>query len=492
MATKPLQNGPQGPHTDHDSALTRFGRKFTESRYFMVSLIVHVIVVIIAGSIVIFRTVMPADDFASAGDIGGLTTEPSPDPTQNPERPPEISNQAPQPAVSIPPSPQPAPLMPPSGSSAFTIMSPSGVFNVGPLGAPGAGPIVTTILTSGRGVPTVIGARFGGKKIEIGKPLGMSDKAIPAVRRSLAWLRDHQSPDGSWGDSNKGAMTGLALLCYLGFGETPDTEFGLPINRAVEWLRLNGAKFEGRLSMEKTFSQSGVYEHAIATYALGEFYAITHDERVTYVLTQAVTHIVQGQGPGGGWMYSYDKTADDLSVSGWQIQALKAAHLTGLKLPGVDQALDKAMTCIERVKGPKGGYGYRGPEDRYSLTGVGILSKLFWKGERAELRKGMEWLITETEQNKPVKYRGPNADLYAWYYHTQACLMFGGPAWTKWNKWFQDELITAQNADGSWPVPGARATGPQSAETMTGAVYRTTLCTLMLEVFYRYMPVNRG
>ena len=39
---------------------------------------------------------------------------------------------------------------------------------------------------------------------------------------------------------------------------------------------------------------------------------------------------------------------------------------------------------------------------------------------------------------------------------------------------------------------GACATGPQSAETMTGAVYRTTLCTLMLEVFYRYMPVNRG
>ncbi len=492
MATKPLQNGPQGPHTDHDSALTRFGRKFTESRYFMVSLIVHLIVIVIAGSIVLYRSVVPVDDFASAGDIGGLTTEPSPDLTQNPERPPEISTPVSQPVMNIPQSPQPGPPMPPSDSLPTSMSLPSGMINVRPFGAAQTTTVRVPMPAIGKGAPGIMSSRFGDKKIEIGKKIGMSDKAIPAVRRSLAWLRDHQNPDGSWGDTNKGAMTGLALLCYLGFGETPDTAFGLQINRAIEWLLVNGAKSEGRLSMEKTFSQSGVYEHAIATYALGEFYAITHDERVTYVLTQAVAHIVQGQGPGGGWMYSYDKTADDLSVSGWQIQALKAAHLTGLKLPGVDQALDKAITCIERVRGPKGGYGYRGPEDRYSLTGAGILSSLFWKGDRRELQKGMQWLLDETEKNKPVKYRGPNADLYAWYYHTQACLMFGGPAWTKWNKWFQDELITAQNADGSWPVPGARATGPQSAETMTGAVYRTTLCTLMLEVFYRYMPVNRG
>ena len=81
-------------------------------------------------------------------------------------------------------------------------------------------------------------------------------------------------------------------------------------------------------------------------------------------LVELIGYIVQGQGPGGGWMYSYDKTADDLSVSGWQIQALKAAHLSQLKISGVDQALDKAMSYIERVKGPKGGYGYRGPEDQ--------------------------------------------------------------------------------------------------------------------------------
>jgi hypothetical protein len=244
--------------------------------------------------------------------------------------------------------------------------------------------------------------------------------------------------------------------------------------------------------MDDKFTQAGVYEHGICTYALGEYFAMTEDERVAELLRQAATHIVQGQGPGGGWMYSYDKTANDLSVSGWQIQALKAVHLGKLKLPGVDQALDRAMSYIESVKGPKGGYGYRGPEDRYSLSGVGILSRLFWKGERGQLRKGMEWILDETEGSKPLKYKGPNADLYAWYYHTQACLMFGGSAWTKWNRWFQDEICDAQNTDGSWPIPGAKGHGPQGDPGRTGAVYRTTLCILMLEVFYRYMPTTQG
>src|SRR6185436_18351163 len=118
-----------------------------------------------------------------------------------------------------------------------------------------------------------------------------------------------------------------------------------------------------------------------------------------------------------------------------------------------------AMSCIERLKGPKGGYGYRGAEDRYSLSGVGILCQLFWKGERGALRKGMEWVLDQTEKDKPVKYKGEDADLYAWYYHTQACLMFGGSAWSKWNRWFQDEICDVQNPDGSWPPAGGKAVG---------------------------------
>ena len=299
-------------------------------------------------------------------------------------------------------------------------------------------------------------------------------------------------------------MTGLALLCFLGHGETPESaKFGFTVHKAVEWILTNGATNEGRLNMRKSFDVPGVYEHAICTYALGEYYTMTQDPNVRDLFKQAVGYIVQGQGPGGGWMHSYDKTADDLSVSGWQIQALKSAHLSKLGIYGVDEALDKAMVCLAHLKGPKGGYGYRTPADNYRLSGVGILCQVFWKGERATLKKGMEWVLDETEKNEPVKYQGPKADLYAWYYNTQACLMFGGSAWTKWNRWFQDEIASAQASDGSWPPMASNADGLwppmasnavsnlQTGKTMSPTVYRTTLCVLMLEVFYRYMPTNR-
>ena len=49
-----------------------------------------------------------------------------------------------------------------------------------------------------------------------------------------------------------------------------------------------------------------------------------------------------------------------------------------------------------------------------------------------------------------MKYQGGKspADLYAWYYDTQACLMFGGTAWGKWNRLFQDEIANHQSPDG--------------------------------------------
>src|SRR6185436_8521865 len=130
------------------------------------------------------------------------------------------------------------------------------------------------------------------------------------------------------------------------------------------------------------------------------------------------------------------KSQSDTSVSGWQIQALKAAHLSGLEIDGVDAALNKAMLNLKRVQGSRGGFGYRSAEDRYSLTGVGVLCTYFWQQKKDELiRDGIKFMLEKDQP--PVQYRGNNADLYAWYYNTQACLMVGGGAWTKWNGMFQ-------------------------------------------------------
>ncbi len=472
-----------------DSGKERFQRKLADSRYFAFSLVLHLVLVILLGAIVLHRATMDPPDFVADGD--GLIATPD-----------SLPAAAESPADAVP-AESFAPETPKINSPSIDIISTTATtntFKVAPAAvainlktdvaelAKATGNIAKGIGSGIGGLPGTMGGRSGSGRAAAMKQNKMKPASELAVLRGLEWLRLNQNADGSWGDVHKSAMTGLAFLCFLGHGETAESEqYGVTVSKAVEWLLTNGTTHQGRLTSDGNITQPGSYEQGIATYALGEYFTMTKDERVVELLKQALTHIVQGQGPDGGWMYSFDKSPGDLSVSGWQIQALKAGHLTGLKIAGVDAALDKAMLYLDKVKGPNGGYGYRGPEDKYSLSGVGILCSLFWKGERGKLTKGMGWIIESTDKQFPVKYKAPSADLYAWYYHTQAALMFGGGAWDKWNRWFQDEITAAQNPDGSWPVSGNASHAPAGK---SGDVYRTTLCILMLEVFYRYMPTN--
>ena len=491
----PLQIAPHDQEPEHKTFGQKFQEKLAESRYFALSLTVHILIVFLASTIVLIKVYTDPPDFVAEGGDGLIAA------TEDLSPPPE----SPQDAVPTEQFTPPTPNVNSPNIDVLTTTATTSSFKVAPTQvrvnintnasdlAKTNSAVLKGVSGGVGGLPGTMRGRMGSGRAKAMADNKMKTKTELAVLRGLEWLRQNQNADGSWADTNHGGMSGLALLCFLGHGETPESQqYGVTVNKAVQWIIDNGTKNQGHLNMAGQFSQPGVYEHGMCSYALGEYYTMTKDERVIELFKQAIGYIVQGQGPGGGWMYSYDKTADDLSVSGWQIQALKAAHLSQLNLPGVDASLDKAMSYIEHVKGPKGGYGYRAAGDKYSLSGVGILCRLFWKGERGELRKGMEWILEDTEKTMPVKYKSEHADLYAWYYHTQACLMFGGSAWQKWNRWFQDEIVDNQSPDGSWPVPGGKGHGPSSQNNKTGAVYRTTLCILMLEVFYRYMPTTQG
>jgi hypothetical protein len=470
----------------------KFQEKLAESRIFALSLALHVLLVVFAGGIVLFQYATENSDFVAEGGDGLLapTDQLAPPAETPPDAVPTENFEAAQPNINTPSLDV---ISTAANSSSFKVNTQSVKVTIQTNSADlnkATGQVSRGLAGGAGGLPGTMRGRTGSGRAKAMAQTKMKDKTEAAVIKGLEWLKANQNPDGSWGAPNKSAMTGLALLCFLGHGETTESpQYGLTVSKCIQWVLDNGTKFQGKMHMDDSFTRnSDVYEHGILTYGLGEYYTMTKDERVTELLKQAITYIVQGQGPGGGWMYNFDKTANDLSVSGWQIQALKAAHLTQLGIPGVDGALDRASEYIDRVRGPKGGYGYRGPEDRYSLTGVGVLCRLFWKGDRGDVSKGMDFIMDETEKDKPVKYKSDKADLYAWYYHTQAALMYGGGAWQKWNRWFQDEIVGVQNPDGSWPEPGGKGHGP--GDEKSGAVYRTTLCILMLEVFYRYMPSN--
>lgn len=480
------------------SFVTRLQERLAASRFLTFSVLLHAVLILMGGSVVLFKQYVEPPDFASDGPLVGSDVQ-----VQAPaEQPPDLTQQ-----TFTPQTPQ---LQAPTVSAISTTNVSTPTFQV-----QAAVPVMKAMPNDAMakamenvaknvgkgpasGIPSTMGSRMGGTARTMAMQMnGGKKESEEAVMRGLRWLMKNQNADGSWAKGAKptiAAMTGFGVLSFLGHGETPvSAEFGPTVQKALDFLVSNGAKNKGVLSLEPTVTQAGSYAHGIATYALGEYYTMTKDERVIDVLKQAIAHIVKGQSSDGSWRYAYSEANHpDTSVTGWQIQALKAAHLTGLNVEGVDPALDKAMVYLKSVQGPKGGFGYKEKEDRYSLTGVGVLCTYFWKQDKDKsVRDGISFMMDQTKDKFPVEYKGDNADLYAWYYNTQACLMVGGAAWNTWNRMFQDQIVKNQNPDGSWPPVNTKSPGELRSPDGYGPFYRTNLCILMLEVYYRYMPTTK-
>ncbi len=323
---------------------------------------------------------------------------------------------------------------------------------------------------------------------------GGDESTENAVVKGLDWLKGSQNEDGSWGSQFPVAMTGFALLAFLGHCETPDSpKYGTTVTRGLVYLVDKAIAADGRMATSADRHWS--YEHGIAAYALAEAHSIIKYgqkkiPRLKEAVTLAIPIIINGQIEDGGWVYAYEgEGPGDTSVTGWQMQALKAASLTGIEFEDLQKATRRGVDFLQSVQGPEGGFGYRSPEDRYSLTGVGVLGQqMAGRGNRRSVRRGLDFLL----KAQGVDYQGADANIYGWYYGTQACFQEGGSTWEKWNTMFKDEFVGAQHADGSWPQEGSQGNPwDSSAAGGDAQIYRTTLAILMLEVYYRYLPATK-
>ncbi|MBI5397333.1 MAG: hypothetical protein HZA91_18705 [Verrucomicrobia bacterium] len=338
--------------------------------------------------------------------------------------------------------------------------------------------------------------RFGSERGNAMGKFGGTRQGEGAVLRALDWLKANQNPDGSWGGHYRSSMTGLALLTFLAHGERQDSQhYGETVQKGVQWLMEVGKKNRNKLATEHV-----EYQHAIATYALAEDYALTQISDLLTVLEGAVQLIVSNQAPNGSWDYGYNKVGredpkrpgGDTSIVGWNVQALKAAKMAGVKVAGIDACLQKALEFLRGVYDDKKhqfGYAVRGGGSP-ALVGVGVLCMQFINaGDSKEAKGGQRTLSTY----KCEWEKGGEGSSYGWYYMTQALFQAGGSYWTAWNRMFREEIIRYQKADGSWPVPGPAGGPPatgwrQVTDPKDQPVYHTTLLCMMLEVYYRFLP----
>ena len=339
-----------------------------------------------------------------------------------------------------------------------------------------------------------------------------------AVELGLDFLARHQSADGSWslhdfGGGRDGydragqaqmqsntAGTGLALLAFLGAGYThTDGKHRLIVSRGIDFLVRN-QKPDGDLFVGGS-QYCWLYSHGIASIALCEAYGMTREERLQEPAQRALNFIAAAQNPTeGGWRYTPGKDTDT-SVSGWQLMALKSGELAGLAVPPecyarMEHWLDNAHGGNDPSR-----YVYRPNAEQAhqrqpskAMTAEALLMRQYlgWRREHPNLIAGADYLRANLPQIGTA--RNPQRDAYYWYYATQVMFQMQGVYWREWNTQLSQLLTSSQlktgTLAGSWDP-----TGPVVADrwgAAGGRLYVTSMQLLMLEVYYRHLPLYQN
>jgi hypothetical protein len=344
----------------------------------------------------------------------------------------------------------------------------------------------------GASTGTGLEGRGASERARLVREAGGTPGSEQAVKRALMWLKLHQNPDGSWSfyhlagqcpcpghgelaQARIGA-TAMALLPFLGAGHTHQQgNYQKEVNAGLYFLlsqqQGNGALWE---------SGGTMYSHGLAGIVLCEAFAMTHDRALSKPAQAALDFIALAQDPiRGGWRYE-PRIGSDTSVVGWQLMALKSGHMSGLYVnPRTIQGVQKFLDSVQTDGGS--GYGYMGPGRKPATTSIGLLCRMYlgWDHDRPALRRGIENL----SQSGPS-----DVNMYYNYYATQVMRHYEGDAWVKWNNKMRDWLVETQAKNGH--LEGSWYMGREHTDK-GGRLYCTAMATMILEVYYRHLPIYR-
>ena len=351
------------------------------------------------------------------------------------------------------------------------------------------------------------------------------------INSGLSWLKKHQSPTGQWsaatyftncqlgqkcepgkdqaGDTDV-AMTSYALMCFVGFGydhKTPSL-YRPVCKHAIEWLITKQAD-SGRFGARN-------YEHAIATQALAEIYAMTNDATLLKPLNKAITVITQNQAQAGqadksavstnsatsanglGWDYEKaNLNRIDTSVSGWNVMALKSALGAGInvvtQLKGAEHWIDAAWKSanpawksLDQYKTSVFPYCWNGATnavEKDTFSAVAATCLVFLGRQKGDV--AFESLLKDAE-TRWLAHDEFKTNLYHTYYLAMAEFEADETHWLPFRDKVIPHLVSSQRQGNDCLTGSFDAAGQNWPGADTGRVLSTCYSLLTLEVAYRY------
>jgi len=329
-----------------------------------------------------------------------------------------------------------------------------------------------------------------------------------AADRGLKYLASTQHAEGYWaGDvgykleegyrvwnENAGhvGVTALAGMAFLAGGHVPGRgPYAANVDRAIDYI-LKQAQTDGYI----TGNETRLYSHAFATLFLAEAYGMSQREDLRPTLQKAVDLIVASQNEQGGWRYQPHVADADMSVAACQVLALRAARNIGIQVPisTIDAAVEYVRKSAVRDSDPNwsrshdaqtGEFRYQ-PDFQsrasFPLTAAGI-TILHGAGvyADADIEKGMARLKARLPSFTSRFGKVANGHYYFYYGHYYAVQAFhiaGGQDYKDYLQLIQNELLSMQKPDGSWP----NKTGP-------GTNYGTATACIILQIPKEYLPI---
>jgi len=360
-------------------------------------------------------------------------------------------------------------------------------------------------------VPEEYQLRQAPNRLQLAMPYGADADSEASVEAGLLWLVKAQSPDGAWnakrfgggtetqalgehrhgtGDRADTGVSGLALLAFLAAGHTHfEGDHRQTVERGLSFLiqsqmpsgDLSGPK---QIGQEPSVMYARMYCHGIATLALAEAYAMTHDEQLQPALIRAAQFTINAQDVrGGGWRYRAGEPGD-LSQFGWQAMALRSIERSGIAVPiEVKRRMQRFLdSCAAGTLGGLARYQPGSGPATETMTAEALACRLIigYPLSSQAQREAKSMIMSQLPGAK-------QDNVYYWYYATLAMFQLQDADWMRWNQALKQRLLTTQlpaydEQAGSWnPDPLWGGYG--------GRVYSTAMSCLCLEVYYRYLPM---